>query len=170
MSRTAQPVDPSLLPYRLCVGIMLINPEGLVWLGKRLDSIIEDGRNWQMPQGGVDKDEATAAAAVRELAEETGTDKAEILSETQDWFNYDLPPHLLGTALKGKYRGQRQKWFAMRFTGTDTDFNVANPPGGHQPEFSAWRWVAAKELPGLVVPFKRDVYTAVIAEFRAYLS
>jgi putative (di)nucleoside polyphosphate hydrolase len=169
MSRPAAPVNPSLLPYRLGVGIMLINPQGLVWIGQRTSHLAESGQHWQMPQGGIHKDETPAEAALRELAEETGSDKAEILVETEDWFQYDLPPNRVGVALRGKYRGQRQKWFAMRFTGADSDFNIHNPPGGHHPEFQDWRWAAAADLPRLIVPFKRDVYQAVIAEFRLYL-
>lgn len=160
--------DPALLPYRPCVGIMLINADRLVWVGRRRN--IEAGESWQMPQGGIDEGEEPGAAAVRELAEETGTDKAELIAETALWLHYDLPPAVLGTALKGKYRGQRQKWCALRFTGVDADFNVDAPPGGHEPEFDAWRWVAADELPGLIVPFKRHIYKAVIAEFSHLLT
>jgi len=165
MSRSLEAVDPTLLPYRACVGIMLINADRLVWIGRRSARIVEDAENWQMPQGGIDEGEAPEAAALRELAEETGTDKAEIIAETRRWLDYDLPPALLGSALKGKYRGQRQKWYAMRFTGIDADFNIHSPPGGHEPEFEAWRWAAPDELPELIVPFKRKVYEAVIEEF-----
>ena len=167
MSKAASTIDPLLLPYRACVGIMLINAEGLIWIGRR--RFIEDGESWQMPQGGIDDAEAPDLAAFRELAEETGTDKAEIIGEARDWLHYDLPPALLGSALHGKYRGQKQKWFAMRFTGADTDFNVDNPPGGVEPEFGDWRWARGDELPGLIVPFKRNVYEAVIEEFRGLI-
>jgi putative (di)nucleoside polyphosphate hydrolase len=169
MSRLPGKVDPLLLPYRPCVGIMLINADGLIWIGRRPPEISAGGENWQMPQGGIDEGEAPELAALRELAEETGTGKAEIIGETRDWLHYDLPPSMLGVALHGKYRGQKQKWFAMRFTGVDTDFNIDNPPGGFKPEFEAWRWARSGELPGLIVPFKRNVYEAVIAEFAGLL-
>lgn len=169
MSKTASTIDPLLLPYRACVGIMLINAEGLIWIGRRHHSIVEDGENWQMPQGGIDGAEAPELAAFRELAEETGTDKAEIIGEARDWLHYDLPPALLGTALHGKYRGQKQRWFAMRFVGVDTDFNIDNPPNDLAPEFDAWRWARGDELLGLIVPFKRCVYDAVIEEFRGLI-
>jgi putative (di)nucleoside polyphosphate hydrolase len=170
MSQTAGPPDPASMPYRPCVGIMLINRHGLVWIGRRRNTIVEDGQHWQMPQGGIDPFEEPAAAALRELAEETGTAKAEILAESRHWHNYDLPLHMLGVALQGKYRGQTQKWLALRFTGEDDDFNIHNPPGGHEPEFDAWRWSPASELMSVIVPFKRLVYKAVIDEFRSYLS
>lgn len=169
MSTSASRIDPLLLPYRACVGIMLINTEGLIWVGRRRHDIAEYGENWQMPQGGIDDGEAPDLAALRELAEETGTDKAEIIGEARDWLHYDLPPAMLGIALRGKYRGQRQKWFAMRFTGVDADFNIHTPPGGLPPEFEAWKWARGEELPGLIVPFKRNVYEAVIAEFRGLI-
>jgi putative (di)nucleoside polyphosphate hydrolase len=168
MSKTAS-IDPLLLPYRPCVGIMLINPEGLIWIGRRYDNIVEEPQNWQMPQGGIDADEAPDMAALRELAEETGTDKAEIIGEARDWLHYDLPPSMLGVALRGKYRGQRQKWFAMRFSGADSDFNIHNPPDGLTPEFDAWRWARGDELLDVIVPFKRNVYEAVIEEFRGLI-
>lgn len=169
MSTSASRIDPLLLPYRACVGIMLINADGLIWVGRRCHDIVEYGENWQMPQGGIDDGEAPDLAALRELAEETGTDKAEIIGEARDWLHYDLPPAMLGVALRGKYRGQRQKWFAMRFTGVDADFNIHTPPGGLPPEFEAWKWARSEELPGLIVPFKRNVYEAVIAEFRGLI-
>jgi putative (di)nucleoside polyphosphate hydrolase len=147
------------LPYRPCVGVMLFNPEGLVFVGKRIDQTVE---GWQMPQGGIDGDETPAQAALRELEEETGTNKAEILREMDEWLAYDLPQHLLGVALHGRYRGQRQKWIAMRFTGTDADINIATK----EPEFGQWKWLAVEALPRLIVPFKRDTYAKVIGAFQ----
>ena len=148
------------LPYRPCVGIMLFNHDGKVFVGKRIDQTVE---SWQMPQGGIDKGETPTQAALRELQEEVGTDKAEIIAEMEDWITYDLPPHLVGVALHGKYRGQRQKWFALRFTGSDADIDLA----AHEPEFSAFQWVSLEALPGLIVPFKRESYKAVIAAFKS---
>jgi putative (di)nucleoside polyphosphate hydrolase len=169
MSGTAK-LDLSALSYRPCVGIMLINSDGLIWLGRRCSDNPEDPDNWQMPQGGIDEAEEPSLAAYRELAEETGTGKAKIIAESAIWLDYDLPPHLLGIALKGKYRGQRQKWFAMRFHGDDADFNIHAPPGGHPPEFDDWRWARGGELLELIVPFKRNVYEAVLAEFSEFIA
>ena len=149
----------SKLPYRPCVGIMLLNRDGKVFVGKRIDQTVE---GWQMPQGGIDKGETPKQAALRELQEEVGTDKAEILAEMDDWVTYDLPEHLIGVAFHGKYKGQKQKWFAMRFTGEDADIDLT----AHEPEFSAFQWVGMDKLPGLIVPFKRDTYRQVIAAFR----
>ena len=165
----AKAVDPETLPYRPCVGIMLINRDGLVWVGNRMmaDSVAHEltgaSLTWQMPQGGIDEGEAPRDAALRELKEETGTDKARVIGETKTWLTYDLPPHLVGIALRGKYRGQKQKWFAMRFLGTDGDIDIA--ADDHQ-EFSEWTWVPLDELLGLIVPFKRSVYEQLVAEFR----
>ncbi|MBV9992729.1 MAG: RNA pyrophosphohydrolase [Alphaproteobacteria bacterium] len=147
------------LPYRPCVGVMLINAEGLVFVGRRIDQTVE---GWQMPQGGIDHGESPQEAALRELKEEIGTDKAEPLREMEGWLDYDLPQHLLGVALKGRYRGQRQKWLAMRFAGEDKDIDINT----HEPEFAEWRWLAMEALPRLIVPFKRDTYTKVIEAFR----
>jgi putative (di)nucleoside polyphosphate hydrolase len=144
------------LPYRPCVGIMLFNQDGKIFVGKRIDQTVE---GWQMPQGGIDKGETPREAALRELGEEAGTDKAKIIGEMEDWVTYDLPEHLIGVAFHGKYKGQRQKWFAMRFTGQDSDIDLA----AHEPEFSEYRWVSLEELPELIVPFKRETYRAVIA-------
>ena len=148
------------LPYRPCVGIMLFNRDGHVFVGRRIDQSVE---GWQMPQGGIDKDETPIEAAKRELQEEVGTDKAEIIGEMDDWVTYDLPEHLIGVAFHGKYRGQRQKWFAMRFTGQDADIDLT----AHEPEFSAFQWVSLEALPDLIVPFKRQTYKAVIAAFQS---
>ena len=147
------------LPYRPCVGVMLINAEGLVFVGRRIDQTVE---GWQMPQGGIDQGETPEQAALRELKEEIGTDEARPLREMEGWLDYDLPQHLLGVALKGRYRGQRQKWLAMRFTGSDSDIDVNT----HEPEFADWKWLAMEALPRLIVPFKRDTYAKVIDAFR----
>lgn len=147
------------LPYRPCVGLMLINAEGKVFVGRRIDQTVE---GWQMPQGGIDKGETPEQAALRELKEEIGTDKAQIVRSLDGWLNYNLPPHLIGVALHGKYRGQTQKWFALRFLGEDGDINLVT----HEPEFAAWRWVSMDELLGLIVPFKRDTYRKVVAAFK----
>jgi len=151
------------LPYRPCVGIMLISREGLIFVGKRIDQTVE---GWQMPQGGIDKGETPAEAASRELKEEIGTNKAVILREHPEWLSYDLPQHLLGVALHGRYRGQTQKWIAMRFTGEDGDIDIATD----EPEFASWKWLAIEALPRLIVPFKRDTYAKVIADFRDLAS
>src|SRR5271154_3711360 len=147
------------LPYRPCVGVMLFNPEGLVFVGKRIDQTVE---GWQMPQGGIDDGETPAEAGLRELGEEIGTNKAKLLREMDEWLAYDLPAHLLGVALHGRYRGQRQKWIAMRYLGSDSDINIRT----EHPEFAQWKWLAMEALPRMIVPFKRDTYEKVIAEFR----
>jgi putative (di)nucleoside polyphosphate hydrolase len=145
---------------------MLINRDGLVWIGRRFDKANEEGAGqwWQMPQGGLDAGEDPDAAALRELEEETSARSALIIAETPDWLFYDLPEHLIGKAWNGRYRGQKQKWFAARFLGEDSEFNLA--PQGHEPEFDAWRWAPMADLAGLVVPFKRTVYEQVVAGFR----
>jgi putative (di)nucleoside polyphosphate hydrolase len=151
------------LPYRPCVGIMLINSQGRVFAGKRIDQTVE---GWQMPQGGIDEGESPREAALRELMEEAGTDKAEIVAELPDWLTYDLPAHLVGVAFHGKFKGQKQKWFLMRFTGQDNDIDLY----AHEPEFSDWKWFELDEIPNLIVPFKRPTYDAVIAGFRALVT
>jgi putative (di)nucleoside polyphosphate hydrolase len=138
---------------------MLFNAEGKVFVGKRIDQTVE---SWQMPQGGIDKGESPRQAALRELKEETGTDKAEIVGEMEGWVSYDLPAHLVGIAFHGRFKGQRQKWFALRFTGTDRDIDLTTG----EPEFSDWQWLALDELQAVIVPFKRDTYRAVIAALR----
>jgi putative (di)nucleoside polyphosphate hydrolase len=154
------------LPYRPCVGVVLLNREGLVWIGRRLPKWSEDKSAfiWQMPQGGIDKDEEPRRAALRELEEETGVQSVEIIAECADWLSYDLPENLMGVALKGKYRGQVQKWFVMRFLGDDAEIRI-EARNGHKQEFDSWRWAPLAELPGLIVPFKRAIYEALVVQF-----
>lgn len=158
------------LPYRPCVGVMVINRDGLVWAGRRIpeENSEYDGspQLWQMPQGGIDKGEEPLEAAWRELYEETGIKTASLLAEAPDWINYDLPAQLIGIGLKGKYRGQTQRWFAFRFEGSEDEIAINPPPGGHSAEFDAWEWKRMEELPELIVPFKRDVYLKVVEAFR----
>lgn len=158
------------LAYRPCVGIMVINRDGLVWIGRRAD-IPQDaegpGNWWQMPQGGIDENEDPRQAALRELFEETGIRSVEVLGETARWLTYDLPPELVGKAWGGRYRGQRQKWFAVRFTGDDSEV-VIDPPAGHQREFDGWRWAPVGELLDIIVPFKRSVYVDVLKELSRF--
>ncbi|SKA20493.1 RNA pyrophosphohydrolase [Consotaella salsifontis] len=158
------------LPYRPCVGIMVLNREGLVWVGRRKvgeqHELSGSTQLWQMPQGGTDSGEEPLVAAKRELYEETGIRSVELLAETKGWINYDLPPELVGVALKGRFRGQTQKWFAFRFHGENSEIEIDPPPGGHETEFQAWDWKSMDEVLELIVPFKRPVYDAVIAEFR----
>ncbi|MDB6452640.1 RNA pyrophosphohydrolase [Falsirhodobacter sp. 20TX0035] len=153
------------LPYRPCVGVMLINDRGEIFAGRRIDS---DVPAWQMPQGGIDPGEEPEPAALRELWEETGVtaDLVEMIDRTEDWVTYDLPPELLGKVWKGKYRGQKQKWFLFRFTGTDDQVNIAS----EHPEFSEWRWIEADPMIEAIVPFKRQVYEQVVAAFRPHLA
>lgn len=146
---------------------MLFNAQGLVFVGRRArrkNAPEGSGNWWQMPQGGIDKGEEAEAAAKRELWEETGVRGAAFLAQTKDWLFYDLPPELVGVAWKGKYRGQKQMWFAARFTGSESEIDLGPRPG-HKAEFDAWRWVPMGDLTALVVPFKRDVYSAVVDEF-----
>lgn len=158
------------LPYRLCVGIALFNKAGLVWIGCRSDKDAEGegaGHWWQMPQGGIDEGEDPHEAALRELYEETSVKNASLLQETSDWLTYDLPIELAVHSWGGRYRGQKQKWFALRFNGDENEIDVVRPGGGkHKSEFSEWRWEKLDRLPALIVPFKRKVYEEVAAEFR----
>jgi putative (di)nucleoside polyphosphate hydrolase len=150
--------DPSHLPYRRGVGLMLFNRQGRVFAARRLDT---PGEAWQMPQGGIDHGETPRQAAMRELGEEIGTEKAEIIGEMDDWLTYDLPAELIGKVWKGRYRGQTQKWFALIFTGNDGDIDIATA----HPEFCEWRWTPFDQLVSLIVPFKRELYRAVTLEF-----
>jgi putative (di)nucleoside polyphosphate hydrolase len=165
-------LDRETLPYRDCVGTAVFNDDGLVFIGRRKpegdsEDASEFGAPWQMPQGGIDKGEEPRATAYRELFEETSIKSVELMAEAPGWIYYDLPDEALGTALKGKYRGQRQRWFAFRFTGDDTQIDVVHPGDGSMPaEFDSWRWEELDRLPGLVVPFKRDAYLEVVAAFR----
>lgn len=156
----------AVLPFRSCVGIMLLNRDGLVWLGRRRPKWASDhmAQIWQMPQGGIEKYEPPRIAALRELREETGVTSVEVIGEHADWLTYELPENLLGIALKGRYRGQRQKWFAMRFLGDDSEIDIA-PKGATKAEFNAWRWAPIESVPKLIIPFKRDVYERVTSAF-----
>lgn len=158
--------DRESMPYRACVGVILLNTDGKAWIGKRIPKWEGDGSAhlWQMPQGGIDQGETPEEAAWRELAEETGATKATLLGQTSEWLYYDLPDDALGIALKGRYRGQKQHWFVMRFEGNDDDINIA--PDDHKPEFSTWRWEALEALPDLVVPFKHALYTELVKQFQ----
>jgi putative (di)nucleoside polyphosphate hydrolase len=155
--------DPLDLPYRPCAGIMLANMEGKIFVGQRIDKAPE-GDAWQMPQGGIDEGEEPREAALRELAEETGicVDLVDVIAQSPEEHYYDLPPELMGKIWGGKYRGQRQTWFLMRFKGENSDVDIATKHA----EFSQWQWVAPDRLPHLIVPFKRRLYEAVVAEFQ----
>ena len=146
-------------PWRACVGLMLFGPDGRVWVGNRIDM---PGDHWQMPQGGIDRGETPREAGLRELLEEIGTDKAEIVAEYPEWLKYDLPPERSAIKWGGRYRGQKQRWIALRFTGRDEDIHLDR----HHPEFDAWKWEDIDRLPDLVVDFKRDIYAKVVAAFR----
>jgi putative (di)nucleoside polyphosphate hydrolase len=159
-------VKPEIVAYRPCVGVMLLNAQGLVWIGRRFEKQNDDGvgKWWQMPQGGIDSGEDPAKAAIRELYEETAVTNAHIVAESPNWYNYDLPEHLIGKSWGGKYRGQKQKWFALKFTGPDSEINLKPP--GHKQEFDEWRWAKMDEMLKLIIPFKHEVYVDVIAAFR----
>lgn len=160
------------LPYRPCVGIMVVNRAGLAFIGRRIDGPehVALVHAWQMPQGGIDTDEEPWPAALRELREETNISSVERLGEISEWLTYDIPRDLVGLAWQGCYRGQTQKWFAVRFTGAETEIDIAHPAGAHEAEFSAWRWEPLQNIPELVVPFKRAVYERVVAEFTRFAA
>lgn len=153
------------LPYRPNVGVMLINAEGLIFAGQRIDSEVPA---WQMPQGGIDEGEEPRAAALRELEEEIGVAPAlvQVVAETPDWLTYDLPAEIVPRIWKGRYRGQKQKWFLMRFMGRDDQIVLDR----HTPEFSTWRWIDAEAILDAIVPFKREMYARVIDSFRQHLA
>lgn len=155
------------LPYRPNVGAVLFNREGLVLVARRADMPNAEGAagGWQLPQGGIGREEDPRRAVLRELAEEIGTDRTEIIGEHPEWLAYDLPPELLGVALKGRFRGQRQRWFALRFTGEDADIRLDADP---HPEFDAWRWAELGELPALGPDFKRAIYRVLVGSFARF--
>jgi putative (di)nucleoside polyphosphate hydrolase len=155
------------LPYRPCVGVLVLNRAGLAFIGRRIEGPehIDATHAWQTPQGGIDVGEEPWPAALRELHEETNIRSVERLGEIADWLQYDIPREIVGQAWKGKYRGQTQKWFALRFTGDESEIDLAHPAGALEPEFSAWRWEPMRNIPSLVVPFKRAVYERVVREF-----
>ena len=157
--------DPADLPYRPCVGIMLLNRAGQVFVGQRLDTTLEA---WQMPQGGIDPGENPLDTAIRELGEETGIapECVELIAEAPGEFRYDLPVEMIGKVWKGSYRGQTQRWFLFRFVGTDDDIDITTT----HPEFRAWRWADPGDLPAIIVPFKRALYADVLAAFSAHLG
>ena len=158
------------LPYRPCVGLAVLNRAGLAFIGRRIGGPEHTDAThvWQMPQGGIDRGEDPWPAALRELREETNITSVQRLGEIAEWLNYDIPRDIVGRAWNGKYRGQTQKWFALRFTGNDTEIDVAHPASGHEPEFMEWRWEELEKLPDLVVPFKRKTYERVVAEFAKF--
>lgn len=163
--RTVQETSTSFahLPYRPGVGVMLVNNRNEVFVGRRIDTRSEA---WQMPQGGIDEGETPDEAVLREMQEEVGCNKAKIIAESKNWFYYDLPEHLVPKLWDGKYRGQKQKWFLMRFLGEDKDIDIDGP----HPEFMAWRWVDSEQLPHIIVPFKRKLYKSIMKEFAPYLG
>jgi putative (di)nucleoside polyphosphate hydrolase len=173
LSLSTPEVRRAALPVRPCAGIVLFNVQGQVWLGRRRPKWARqpqdyiDGHIWQLPQGGIDKGERPVDAAFRELREETGVTRATLIAEFPGWISYELPRDLKGVALKGKYRGQKLRWFAMRFDGDDEDIDIA-PKAAMKPEFDAWRWGSLQELPALAVAFKRPVYEAVAEHFAPF--
>ncbi|MGV8853574.1 MAG: RNA pyrophosphohydrolase [Devosia sp.] len=168
---TASPPDRQSLPYRDCVGVAVFNQQGNVFIGRRLTQADAEDRSevqapWQMPQGGIDKGEDPLRAALRELHEETNITSVSLLAEAPEWIYYDLPDEALGIALRGKFRGQRQRWFAFAFTGKEGEIDVQTPGAGKfAAEFDAWRWEILSRTPSLIVPFKRDAYDQVVAAF-----
>ncbi|MEC7245656.1 MAG: RNA pyrophosphohydrolase [Pseudomonadota bacterium] len=163
MAESVRPLEYSKRPYRPCVGIMLINDNGHIFGGQRIDNRAEA---WQMPQGGIDAGEDVETACFREMREEIGTNKADILSIHPEWLNYDIPLPLADRLWGGSYRGQSQKWVALRYTGQDSDINIAT----EQPEFFSWQWMSPADLIQLAVPFKRPVYEDIMTQFAQYIK
>ncbi|CAA7612422.1 RNA pyrophosphohydrolase [Candidatus Terasakiella magnetica] len=160
-SKSKKPLLPlAARPYRPGIGLVLLNAQGLAFVAQRKDT---PGDAWQFPQGGIDEGEDPRQTCLREMEEEIGTNKAEIIAESKDWVAYDLPADIADQVWKGRFRGQRQKWFCARFTGADSDINLETK----HPEFCRWRWMALDEVPALIVPFKRALYDQVVAEFLA---
>ena len=158
-------IRPDITAYRPCVGIMLLNAANEAWIGRRFEKQNDDGigKWWQMPQGGIDEGEDLKAAAMRELNEETGVTNANLIEESPRWYTYDLPDHLIGQSWGGKYRGQKQKWFALRFEGQDSEIQLKVP--GHKQEFDEWRWAKMSMVLDLIIPFKRNVYVELLKDF-----
>jgi putative (di)nucleoside polyphosphate hydrolase len=160
--------------YRPCVGLALFNRQGLVFVGRRANKALREhvapDYEWQMPQGGIDKGESPLDAARRELQEETNVTSATLLAEAPDWLAYDLPVDIGKEAWKGRWRGQAQKWFAFRFEGDEAEIDIVSPAGGHKAEFDAWRWDRLERTPGLIIPFKRDVYVEVARLFAPFAA
>lgn len=158
------------LPYRPCVGVILVNRDGLVWAGRRLPNEEYTGqtRLWQFPQGGIDEGEDAQAASLRELYEETSIRSVSLLTVIPGWLTYDLPDHLIGVALKGRFRGQKQRWFVYRFEGSEDEINVVAPPDGASPEFDDWAWLAIEDVPPRAVSFKVDLYERLIGLLRGH--
>ena len=150
-------------PYRPCVGICLVNQDGLIFAGKRIDNRAEA---WQMPQGGIDEGETAEVACFREMAEEIGTNQAELIASHPDWLDYDIPQILADKLWQGRFRGQTQKWMLLRYTGTDADINIQT----EEPEFESWQWMSPAKLIELAVPFKQEVYRALLDEFKDHLA
>lgn len=163
MSHTSSNIDRTLLPYRKCVGVMLLNKKGDVLVGQRIDNKTDA---WQMPQGGIEEGEDLHQAILRELREEIGTSNIKIISQAQGWYSYDIPDFLIPKFWGGKYRGQTQMWFLAEFLGEDSEININTT----EPEFSAWKWADPFELPHIIVPFKRDLYRGLLEEFKSYLK
>lgn len=166
------PEQKAALPYRPCVGVIVVNSQGLVWAGRRLpnEEYTGDARLWQFPQGGIDEGEDAEKAALRELYEETSIRSVSLVTAIDGWLTYDLPDHLIGVALKGKFRGQKQRWFVLRFEGSDGEIDVIHPPEGEKPEFDEWAWVPIEEMPGKAVAFKADLYRTLIDRLRGNAS
>ena len=154
--------NASFLPYRLGVGMMIINHKGQIFVGKRVDTKLQA---WQMPQGGIEVGETPSRAAMREMEEEIGSKAGHIIAESKNWYSYDIPKFMIPKLWDGNYKGQKQKWFLIKFTGSDDEINLATD----HPEFEAWRWSDVDELPDIIIPFKKKLYKAVIEEFQSLL-